>query len=265
LDPTTEQIVQGDVASVRAGDRVFVAGLSPGREWSLRATSIKAVDDNYLLLEKGVLSPGDSGGPILDGLGRLIGVIHGSTKDDYGWGVRLDRALAMLDRWRVPYHMRLPIDFCTHISNIVTWSKKQFNDNKGREVRMRTDADRWGFFNEGSEWELREDSMDITGAGKSRLVPDRGNTVVYVAKFGRYSNRDKARDDQNRLAARILKCLPANNGTAVEGNCISQWTPGRRVWSDPAVFDVYLDPKTLELKVFMYHSAPTPSEWCKLP
>ncbi len=91
-------IVRG--AAARAGDRVTVHVLRSGREESLRATvrrtiSARVSGQNRPALElAAAVMPGDSGAPVVDDRGRLVGVVFAEASDRDALAYALDaRAL----------------------------------------------------------------------------------------------------------------------------------------------------------------------------
>jgi hypothetical protein len=258
VSKSIEQIVQTDSSKLRAGDRLLVLGHPLDREWYLRETKVRSVTSTRIFVEPDVISDGDSGGPMLDTTGGLVGVIRGSAANGSGEGIRLDAAQAVLDAWRVPYKTRLRVDFCEQITHIIGWSEKDFSEIKGAQINPVNYN--WARQQPEPEWELRDKWMDITGEGRSRLTTDSlhtsGSATSYVAKFGKQANVEQARQVQSDLAAQVKACLPTKENIFKTENCLKVgW---RRRWSHtPIFFFVYLD-TNLEVELIMYRTYGNP-------
>lgn len=254
VENSIEQIAQGDVARLLVGDRVFVLGHSSGREWILREAKVTSVTSTRIYLEPNVISDGDSGGPMLDKEGGLVGVIRGSIASGSGEGVRLDAALAVLEGWRVPYKTRLRVDFCEQITRIIGWSENNFSEIKGAQIKP--EQYNWELQRPMPEWELRDKSMDLTGEGRSRvttypLLTEAG--PAYVALYGKQANLEQARGVQSNLARQVQACLPKKENIFSTRFCLKLgW---RKRWSHtPIFFFIHLDPYTFEVELIMYRT-----------
>ena len=227
---------------------------SPDGEWHLRETKVTSATSTRIFVEPRVIDDGDSGGPLLDTTGGLVGVILGNAAKGPGQAVRLDTALAVLDVWRVPYKIRLQVDFCEQINRIIAWSENDFNEIKGAEIK--TDYARY------PEWQLRDKSMDITGEGRSKLArnPSMGSEkkTQYIANFGKQRNEKQAREVWRNLADRVQACLPGKERIFTEGdNCLySAWR--QRFTHTPIQFVTYLKPFDSEVELIMYREYTRP-------
>jgi hypothetical protein len=74
----------GDSDAASVGDDVFVVGNPRGLEGTLSTgviSGIRSVGEDKLLQISAPISPGSSGGPVLDGKGRVIGIAVASFRD----------------------------------------------------------------------------------------------------------------------------------------------------------------------------------------
>jgi hypothetical protein len=77
----------GDEISVRQGDSVYALGAPRGLESSFTSgivSGFRNVDDQVVLQTTAPIAPGSSGGPLLDGSGRVIGVTTAFLSDSPG-------------------------------------------------------------------------------------------------------------------------------------------------------------------------------------
>lgn len=97
----------GDSRNLKAGDRVWVAGAPLGLEQSVSsgyvAASRRVVEDRTYIQLDISLNPGNSGGPVLDEEGRVVGIAAARVGNAQGIGLAipvaaLEKALA---RWQV--------------------------------------------------------------------------------------------------------------------------------------------------------------------
>jgi Trypsin-like peptidase domain len=259
LKGSVDQIRQADLSRVRRGDRVLVMGHSPNGEWSYRDAKVQSIDGSHILFDKGVAQGGDSGGPLLNASGDLIGIDVGEVAQrKFERAIRIDKALEIIDGWRVPYKTLVRVDFCATIQSIITQSEKDFDDIRGvkrKKIEYAPDQ----------QWELNDQKIDITGERGSYLL--RGNsrygfgdkTTVYVANFKRQRSQEQAWRLANELARRVQACLPSKERIWTSGdNCrYSSW---RRRWSQtPMMFVTYVKPLYSEVELIMYRGYGAPN------
>ncbi|MGE0453822.1 MAG: trypsin-like peptidase domain-containing protein [Vicinamibacteria bacterium] len=88
-----EPLALGDAGSLSVGDKVVMIGSPVGMEFTVHEASISNLSRqlfgvSYLQLEAKV-NPGNSGGPIVDGTGRVVGVVSLKRSDAEGIGLAL--------------------------------------------------------------------------------------------------------------------------------------------------------------------------------
>jgi len=207
LTNSLEQMYEIDPSKFQPGDKAIIIGHPGDEEWELIGVNVHSKSSTRLMLDQGILRDSQSGGPLLDLYGNLLGIIIESTKTRYGEVVRIDTALATLDKWGVPYRVKLRVDFCSVIHRLIKSSLNNFNDIKG----VKSVAS--GIFERGDiYWELRDRALDMTGNGLSILHKDKidhdSNTPVYFASFGRQRNETEGKRVWLKVAEEIAQCMP---------------------------------------------------------
>lgn len=104
-------LAAGDPGALRAGSFAATVGNGGGAAWTLSTGLIANPrplgDGAPLVLAQMALRPGNSGGPVVDRLGRVVAVVTAGTRDSSGvtFAVRIDAAAAafpQLATWIVP-------------------------------------------------------------------------------------------------------------------------------------------------------------------
>lgn len=131
--------VTGNTSRLHQGMSSSAIGHPGSLEWSIAHTSVARATDpddgrKFLLTKVGSIEKGNSGGPVLDGQGSLIGMVREVTSD-FVYVEKIEPILSALqdDSWRVPVNnLRSPLpDFNG------SWS----DGTAGHVVKIRTNGD----------------------------------------------------------------------------------------------------------------------------
>lgn len=117
-----EQLYEVDPTKLQPGDKSIIIGHPADKQWELVWADLHSKSSTRLILKPGAIKPAHSGGPLLDVKGNLVGIVIGTTEAEYGEVVRIDTALAILDRWGVPYRVKLRVDFCSVIRRVIAFN-----------------------------------------------------------------------------------------------------------------------------------------------
>jgi len=222
ISDSVEQLYEADLSKVQPGDETIVIGHPPDKEWELSWTPLRSKNDTRLILNRGIVQPSHSGGPLLDIYGNLIGVIIGNNETGYGEVVRIDTALAIVDKWGGRYQVKFIPDFCRIVRTAIDSSLKNFDDWKGGK----TDVEKLKTV----IWELNDRSLDITGMGRTKLIKSwmTNGIPAYVANFGSQRNTTEATRVWDRLSQQLANCLPPGEKLYKDGKYC--WRCGKFEW-----------------------------------
>lgn len=88
------------------GDIVYPVGNPNGDAWAEPAEpdKITQVTDNEIVFQSALISPGNSGGPLIDANARFIGMTV-ADQPPFGRALRMDQLLGTLRKWRYPVQL----------------------------------------------------------------------------------------------------------------------------------------------------------------
>jgi len=93
-------ITLAEQVKVQKGDRVYAVGSPGGKAGTLtQGTFTRTTAEGSLQTSAGLLNPGNSGGPLLDQQGTVIGVNKGLLKDKSGLATPISAARNLLKRY----------------------------------------------------------------------------------------------------------------------------------------------------------------------
>ncbi len=84
-------------------EKIIAVGHPRGREWELSSGEIRSTDRAFLRFSGDAVSPGNSGGALLNDEYKLIGIVT-KEETDQGIAVRIDEAFKILDQWKLPHY-----------------------------------------------------------------------------------------------------------------------------------------------------------------
>lgn len=86
--------------AVKPGDRVYAIGSPGGKAGTMTTgTFTRTTEHGSLQTSAGLLSPGNSGGPLLNAQGQVIGVNKGLLNDKTGLATPVSAAKALINRY----------------------------------------------------------------------------------------------------------------------------------------------------------------------
>ncbi|MBM0741876.1 trypsin-like peptidase domain-containing protein [Phormidium sp. CLA17] len=85
---------------LRPGDRVYAIGSPGGKAGTMTTgTFLRTTEQGSLQLSSGLLSPGNSGGPLLNANGEVVGINKGVLKDNSGLATSVTAIKELLSRY----------------------------------------------------------------------------------------------------------------------------------------------------------------------
>jgi S1-C subfamily serine protease len=205
---------------------VFTIGHPPGKEWSWQAGYILATEKDVFRLTKNLVEFGVSGGPLFDGHYRTVGLVvrKGGASD---FALPIDRALAKLAEWRVPYRFWMTNEFCDKLNTIMTNSKSDFADLKKGGSRTRPGDDKLKI------WDAE---IDLSGRGKSTIEEGGVHRHTYRAEMIVASSDNEAEVYKKEVAASVRKCIPIGSVDTTQWGIIIRVS--KSFWGSPIEVEI---------------------------
>ncbi len=119
--------------SMRQGDKVHILGNPDTRLWNWTQGTFRREREGWLELEADVHA-GNSGGPVLNGQGLLIGILTAGTDETLGVAAPARNVKALLDTLEHSYTFKIANNTGVRVSYEILWS----NDNDWQRYSLRT-------------------------------------------------------------------------------------------------------------------------------
>jgi formylglycine-generating enzyme required for sulfatase activity len=82
--PVTQRIALGSAAQLHKLDDVFAIGHPSGSNWAVTPGSVSNFEGKNILFSGDAVDPGNSGGPLVDAQGQMVGLILGERGEERG-------------------------------------------------------------------------------------------------------------------------------------------------------------------------------------
>ncbi|MDN5201878.1 serine protease [Fulvivirgaceae bacterium BMA10] len=188
---------EGETQSLIPSNQVFTIGHPNNFPWTDSRTQIKRKMGNFIVANKTpLIDRGNSGGPVINQSGELVGMVTEVSNTEVK-ALKIDYIINKLREWSIPYKLRIPVNFCPVLQEIVTGAWDKFEGWGNGNVMPSKDG--------GSQLKPKK---DISGIGQSWLMwGDRKGHVRYYVEFPSSTDEATAYRDYQNLIKDIDRCL----------------------------------------------------------